>query len=95
MRPRNMAPQRPSTTVGSGGGERLRATGSSAAANKGVFARMMDGLAAEAAVPKTVMIDVSRHAPLVRACLRKYLKAHRTATSLRSKKGGQATKGAV
>ena len=62
---------------------------------KGVFARMMDGLAAEAAVPKTVMIDVSGHAPLVRACPRKYLKAHRTATSLRSKKGGQATRGAV
>lgn len=51
--------------------------------DKGVFARMMDGLAAEAAVPKTVMIDAT------------YLKAHRTATSLRSKKGGQATKGAV
>ena len=64
--------------------------------NKGVFARMMDGLAAEAAVPKTVMIDAT------------YLKAHPlplshmqsmcergTATNLRSKKGGQATKGAV
>ena len=51
--------------------------------DKGVFARMMDGLAAEAAVPKTVMIDAT------------YLKAHRTATSLRSKKGGQATRGAV
>uniref|UniRef100_A4WQR7 Insertion element IS402-like domain-containing protein n=1 Tax=Cereibacter sphaeroides (strain ATCC 17025 / ATH 2.4.3) TaxID=349102 RepID=A4WQR7_CERS5 len=47
--------------------------------DKGVFARMMVGLAAEAAVPKTVMIDAT------------YLKAHRTATSLRSKKGGQAT----
>ena len=44
---------------------------------------MMDGLAAEAAVPKTVMIDAT------------YLKAHRTATSLRSKEGGQATRGAV
>jgi transposase len=51
--------------------------------DKGVFARMMDGLAAEAAIPKTVMID----AP--------YLKAHRTATSLRSKKGDQATRGAA
>ena len=39
--------------------------------DKGGFARMMEGLAAEAAVPKTVMIDVSSHAPLVRACLRK------------------------
>lgn len=36
----------------------------------------MEGLAAEAAVPRTVMIDAT------------YLKAHRTATSLRSKKGG-------
>ena len=37
---------------------------------------MMDGLAAEAAVPKTVMIDAT------------YLKAHRTASSLGLKKGG-------
>ena len=51
--------------------------------DKSVFARIMDGLAAEAAVSKTVMIDVT------------YLKAHRTATSLRSKKGGKATRGAV
>jgi transposase len=42
----------------------------------GVFARIMEGLAAEAAAPRTVMIDAT------------YLKAHRTATSLRSKKGG-------
>ena len=51
--------------------------------DRGAFARMMHGLASEAAVPKTVMIDAT------------YLKAHRTATSLRSKKGGQATRGAV
>jgi transposase len=51
--------------------------------DKGVFARMMDGLASEAAVPKTVMIDAT------------YLKAHRTATSLRSKEGDLATKGVV
>ena len=44
--------------------------------DKGVFARMMDGLASEAAVPKTVMIDAT------------YLKAHRTASSLCVKKGG-------
>jgi hypothetical protein len=44
---------------------------------------LSSGLAAEAAVPKTVMIDAT------------YLKAHRTATSLRSKKGGQATREAV
>ena len=49
----------------------------------GVFARIMEGLACEAAVPKTVMIDAT------------YLKAHRTATSLRWKKGGQMTKGAA
>ena len=42
----------------------------------GVFARMMAGLAAEADVPKTIMIDAT------------YLKAHRTACSLRAKKGG-------
>ena len=51
--------------------------------DKGIFARMMHGLAAEAAVPKTVMIDAT------------YLKAHRTATSLRVKKGGLTTNGAV
>jgi transposase len=51
--------------------------------DKGVFARMMDGLATEAATPKTVMIDAT------------YLKAHRTATILRSKKGNPATSAAV
>jgi transposase len=61
----------------------------------GVFARMMEGLASEGGEEKVVMIDVSGHAPLVRACLRKYLKAHRTASSLRAKKGGQTTSAAV
>jgi len=42
----------------------------------GVFARMMEGLSSDAAVPKTVMIDAT------------YLKAHRTASSLGLKKGG-------
>lgn len=42
----------------------------------GVFARIFEGLAAEAADPSTVMIDAT------------YLKAHRTASSLRSKRGG-------
>ena len=51
--------------------------------DKGVFARMMDGLAAEAATLNTVMIDAT------------YLKAHRKAISLRSKKGDLTTKGAV
>lgn len=41
----------------------------------GVFVRMMEGLAAAGADPKTVMIDAT------------YLKAHRTASSLRVKKG--------
>lgn len=41
----------------------------------GVFARMMEGLASEAADRKTVMIDAT------------YLKAHRTASSLRLKRG--------
>ncbi len=43
----------------------------------GVFARMMEGLASEAAVPRTIMIDAT------------YLKAHRTASSLGVKKGGE------
>lgn len=43
---------------------------------RGVFVRMMDGLATVGATPKTVMIDAT------------YLKAHRTASSLRVKKGG-------
>ena len=42
----------------------------------GVFARIMAGLAAEGTETKTVMIDAT------------YLKAHRTASSLRVKKGG-------
>ena len=41
----------------------------------------MDGLARGAAVPKAVMIDAT------------YLKAHRTATRLRSKKGGRRPEG--
>jgi hypothetical protein len=44
---------------------------------------MMEGLASEASVPKTMMIAAT------------YLKAHRTATSLRSKKRGRTTNGAV
>ena len=43
---------------------------------KGIFARMMIGLAADHGEEKTVMIDAT------------YLKAHRTATSLAVKKGG-------
>jgi transposase len=42
----------------------------------GVFARIMEGLATKAAERKTVMIDAA------------YLKAHRTASSLRSKTYG-------
>ena len=42
----------------------------------GVFARMMEGLASEGSEEKVVMIDAT------------YLKAHRTASSLRAKKGG-------
>ena len=42
----------------------------------GVFARIMTGLAAEAPDHKTISIDAT------------YLKAHRTASSLRLKKGG-------
>ena len=45
---------------------------------RGVFARIMAGLAAEATDHRTIMIDAT------------YLKAHRTASSLRLKKGGVA-----
>lgn len=41
----------------------------------GVFARIFEGLAADVVAPTTIMIDAT------------YLKAHRTASSLRSKKG--------
>jgi transposase len=51
--------------------------------DKGIFARMMHGLASEAAVPKTVMIDAT------------YLKVHRTASSLRAKKGAPMTSAVV
>jgi transposase len=44
--------------------------------DKGVFVAMMDGLASRGAERKTIMIDAS------------YLKAHRTASSLRKKRGG-------
>ena len=43
--------------------------------DKGVFIAMMDGLASRGAACKTVMIDAT------------YLKAHRTASSLRVKRG--------
>ncbi len=56
----------------------------------GVFARIFEGLAAEAAEPTTIMVEVSSRTPCVRVSLRKYLKAHRTASSLRLKKGGVA-----
>ena len=55
---------------------------------RGIFAKMMAGLAAEHGEKKTVMIDVSWRTPCVRVSLRKYLKAHRTASSLGAKKGG-------
>ena len=44
--------------------------------DKGIFAQIMAGLAAEHGEEKTVMIDAT------------YLKAHRSATSLAAKKGG-------
>lgn len=54
---------------------------STTAGNAGVlweFIRMMEGLAAGKAEPQTIMIDAT------------YLKVHRTASSLRLKKGIQA-----
>jgi transposase len=49
----------------------------------GVFARMMEGLASKSCQEKVVMIDAT------------YLKAHRTASSLRAKKGGLKTSAAA
>ncbi|GAA0307060.1 hypothetical protein GCM10008966_29540 [Rhodovulum strictum] len=49
----------------------------------GVFARMMEGLASKGGEEKVVMIDAT------------YLKAHRTASSLRVKKGGPTTSAGV
>lgn len=51
--------------------------------NTGVFARFMAGLASETAVTKAVMINAT------------YLKAHRTATSPRSKKGVRRPAGPI
>ena len=45
---------------------------------RGVFLRMMEGLAAASATPKTIIIDAT------------YLKAHRTASGLRVKRGSRA-----
>ena len=48
--------------------------------DRGVFARIMMGLAAESADHKTIMIDAT------------YLKAHRTASSLQVEKGGETAR---
>ena len=50
---------------------------------RGIFLRMMEGLAAASATPKTIMINAT------------YLKAHRTASSLRVKKGVSGGSSAV
>jgi transposase len=57
------------------------------------FFPMMQGLAAEGSALKTIIIDVCGQAPLVQACPRKYLMAHRTASRLRAKKGGDDQRG--
>ncbi len=49
----------------------------------GVFARMMEGLTPEGGDQKTIMIDAT------------YLKAHRTVSSLRAKKGGRRPERAI
>jgi transposase len=52
-------------------------------------ARMMEGLASEAAVPKTVMIDATYPSPGSGLLANhERVKAHRTASSLGFKKGG-------
>lgn len=58
---------------------------------KGIFARMMAGLAAEHGEKTTVMIPFrGLKANRCRASDATYLKAHRTATSMAAKKGGVA-----
>jgi len=54
----------------------------------GVFARIFEGLAAEAPETPTIMIAVSLRTLCVRVSLHKYFKAYRTASSLRGKGGG-------
>ena len=57
----------------------------------GVFARIMEGLATEQADYRTIMIPLGdRSAITCRAADATYLKAHRTASSLRLQKGGVA-----
>ncbi|CUH82709.1 hypothetical protein TRN7648_04259 [Tropicibacter naphthalenivorans] len=51
----------------------------------GVFATILVELADQGTETATVMIDVSRRMPCVRVSLRKYLKTHRTASSLGAK----------
>jgi len=55
---------------------------------KGIFARMMVGLAAEHGEEKTVMIDGEAGGAIGPSPRPNDLKAHRTATSLAAKKGG-------
>ena len=54
-----------------------------------VFAQMRLGPAAEHGEETTVMIDVSTRTPCVRMSVRKYLKTHRTATSMGVTNGGR------
>ncbi len=56
---------------------------------KGIFAQMMLGLAADHGEEMTVMFELSRRTPCGRVSLRKSLKAHRTASSLGVKKGDE------
>lgn len=53
----------------------------------GVVAGLSEPLALQAADRRVTLIDVRRPTPCVRVSLRKDLKAHRTASSLRDKKG--------
>lgn len=57
----------------------------------GVFARIFEGLAAEAPETPTIMIAVSLRTLCVRVSLHKYFKAYRTASSLRGKGGEPLT----
>jgi hypothetical protein len=75
MRLGSMARPRRSTTDGSDGVEQALRHRFEQPARMGVFAKMMEGLATKGTGQKTIMIEAT------------YLKAHRTASSLRAKKG--------
>lgn len=77
MRPPRMVRPRRCTAAGSAPSHTCKHVLPVNGSDMGVFARIMMGLAEQAPDNKTISIDAT------------YLKAHRTASSLRLKKGGE------